>query len=113
MASSKSYLEFILDQLSLLEEITHRSMMGEYILYYRGRIFALICDDRFLVKITNASKKLMPDAEEQCPYDGAKPMLLVDEVDSREFLRELAEAMYPELPEPKKKTSKKTGKKDS
>ena len=103
MASSKDYLEFILEQLSGLNEITHRSMMGEYILYYRGKVFGGIYDDRFLVKPTKSVKAMMPDADMELPYEGAKEMILVDDVDDREFLRELVEAIYEELPASKKR----------
>ncbi len=103
MASSKGYLEFILEQLSELDGITHRAMMGEYILYYRDRVFGGIYDDRLLVKPVPAALKLMPDAEKELPYEGAKEMLLVDNVDNREFLKELLTAMYDELPAPKQK----------
>ena len=103
MASSKEYLEFVLEQLSLLDEITYRAMMGEDIIYYRGKVIGGIYDDRFLVKQTKSSVKLMPDAELEFPYEGAKEMLLVDEIENKEFLRELFDAMYPELPAPKKK----------
>lgn len=103
MASSKEYLEFILEQLSLLEDITYKAMMGEYIIYYRGKIVGGIYDERFLVKQTKSSLKLMPDADLELPYEGAKEMLMVDEVDNKEFLKELFDAMYPELPAPKKK----------
>ena len=103
MASSKEYLDFILEQLSLLDEITYRTMMGEYIIYYRGKIVGGIYDDRFLVKSTKSANALMPDAVTELPYEGAKEMILVEEVDNREFLKELFEAMYPELPAPKKK----------
>ena len=103
MASSKDYLEFILEQLSGLNEITHRSMMGEYILYYRDKVFGGIYDDRFLVKPTKSAKAMMPDADMELPYEGAKEMILVDDVDDREFLRELVEAIYEELPASKKR----------
>ena len=103
MASSTEYLEFILEQLSELDDITSRAMMGEYIIYYRGKIVSGIYDDRFLVKPTKSAVKLMPDAEMELPYEGAKEMLLVDSVDNKEFLKELFEAMYSELPAPKKK----------
>ena len=103
MASSKDYLEFVLEQLSLLDEVTYRAMMGEYILYYRGKVIGGIYDDRFLVKQTKASLKMMPDAYLELPYEGAKEMIMVDEIDDREFLRDLFEAMYPERPAPKKK----------
>lgn len=104
MASSKEYLEFILEQLSLLEEITTKSMMGEYIIYYKGKIMGGIYDDRFLVKQTKSSLKLMPDADLELPYEGAKEMILVDDVDNKEFLKKLFDAMYPELPQPKKRS---------
>lgn len=102
MASSKEYLSFVLDQLSGLNEITYRAMMGEYILYYRGKIIGGIYDDRLLVKPVMAVKRLMPDAVLEIPYDGAKEMLLVEDVDDREFLSRLVEAMYDELPERRK-----------
>lgn len=103
MASSKDYLDYILEQLSELNDITHRAMMGEYVLYYRGKVFGGIYDDRFLVKPTKSAIAMMPDAEMELPYEGAKEMILVDDVDNREFLRELVEAMYEELPVPKRK----------
>ena len=103
MASSKEYLLFILDQLSGLEDISWRAMMGEYILFYRGRIFGGIYDDRFLVKPTPSAMARMPDADRELPYEGAKEMLLVDKVEDREFLRELLDAMAEELPAPRKK----------
>ena len=103
MSSSKEYLEYILEQLSDLDEISYRAMMGEYILYYRGKIFGGIYDDRFLVKPVKAAKDMMPNADMELPYEGAKEMILVDDVDDREFLEELLEAMYDELPAPKKK----------
>lgn len=103
MASSRVYLEFILDQLSGLEEITYKSMMGEYILYYRGKVIGGIYDDRFLVKPTPSARKMMPEAKTELPYEGAKEMLLVNEVDNRAFLQDLLAAMYDELPAPKRK----------
>ena len=103
MASSKEYLEYILDQLSDLDDISYRAMMGEYIIYYRGKIVGGIYDDRFLVKPVKAAMTMMPDADMEVPYEGAKGMLLVDDVENRRLLRELLEAMYNELPVPKKK----------
>ena len=103
MSSNKKYLDFILEQLSELDDVTSRAMMGEYIIYYRGKVVGGIYDDRFLVKPTKSAAAMMPDAEMELPYEGAKKMLLVDDVDNKEFLRGLLEAMYPELPEPKKK----------
>ena len=103
MASSKAYLDFVLEQLSELDDITSKAMMGEYIIYYRGRVVGGIYDDRFLVKPTKSARAMMPDADLELPYEGAKEMLLVDNVENREFLRELIEAMYDELPAPKQK----------
>ncbi len=103
MASSKDYLDFILDQLSDLKEISCRTMMGEYILYYRRKIIGGIYDDRFLVKPTPSARAMMPEAEMELPYEGAKEMLLVDNVESREFLTALIDAMYDELPASRKK----------
>lgn len=104
MASTKGYLDFILEQLSELDDITHRAMMGgEYLIYYRGKIVGGIYDDRFLVKPTKSAVAMMPEAARELPYDGAKEMLLVDNVDDRSFLESLLTAIYEELPQPKKK----------
>ena len=103
MASTKGYLDFILEQLSELEGITYRPMMGEYILYYRGKIFGGIYDDRFLVKPVKAAEALLPGASRELPYEGAKEMLLADIVEDREALCRLVTEMYPELPEPKRR----------
>jgi TfoX/Sxy family transcriptional regulator of competence genes len=106
MASRKEYLDFILGQLSELEDITYRAMMGEYILYYKGKIVGGIYDDRLLVKPVKSAVDYMPTASYELPYEGAKEMLLVDEVDDREYLTGLFEAMYAELPTPKPKKKK-------
>ncbi|MBQ9544362.1 MAG: TfoX/Sxy family protein [Clostridia bacterium] len=106
MASSKAYLDFILDQLSNAEGITYRAMMGEYVVYCRGKVIGGIYDDRFLVKPAASARALMPDAREELPYEGGKMMLLVDNVEDRDFLKELMEALYKELPEPKKRPAK-------
>lgn len=106
MASSKEYLDFILEKLSDLEEITYRAMMGEFIIYYRGKIVGGIYDDRFLVKPVKSAINYMPSARYELPYEGVKEMLLVDEVDDKEFLNGLLNAMYDELPAPKKKKKK-------
>ena len=103
MASSKEYLDFIMDQLSDLEDVKVRAMMGEYIIYYREKIVGGIYDDRFLVKPIPAAVALMPGAQKELPYEGAKEMLLVDNVDNRDFLTDLVQVMYSELPEVKKK----------
>ena len=106
MASSKEYLDFILEQLSELEEITYRLMMGEYIVYYRGKIVGGIYDDRFLVKPVKSAIAYMPNAKYELPYDGAKEMLLVDDVDNKEYLTGLFNSMYKELPAIKTKKKK-------
>ena len=103
MASSKEYLEYILEQLSDLDDVTYRAMMGEYIIYYRGKIIGCIYDDRFLVKPVKSAVAMMPDASMELPYEGAKEMILIDDVEDRDFLSELLEAMYDELPVHKKK----------
>ena len=105
MASSNEYLHFILEQLSDLESVSYRSMMGEFILYYRGKIVGGIYDDRLLVKKTTSALELMPTAICDLPYEGAKEMLLVAEVDSKAFLTKLFKAMYDELPLPKRKNN--------
>ena len=103
MASSKGFLDFILEQLSELDGVEYRAMMGEYIIYYRGKIVGGIYDDRFLVKITDSATSMMPDAQRQLPYEGAKQMIVVDDVEDRSFLCSLLKSMYDELPEPKRK----------
>ena len=108
MASSKEYLHFVLEQLSDLDDISYRSMMGEYILYYHGKIVGGVYDDRLLVKKTRSALERMPTAVCDFPYEGAKEMLLVEEVDSKEFLTKLFEAMYDELPLPKPRRREET-----
>ena len=103
MPSSQGYRDYILDQLAALEDVRCRAMMGEYILYYRGKIVGGIYDDRFLVKPTASARRMMPDAPAELPYEGAKEMLLVEDIDDREFLCRLLNAMAEELPAPKKK----------
>ena len=103
MGSSKDYLEYVLEQLSLLDDISYRAMMGEYIIYYRGKIIGGIYDDRFLVKPVKSAKEIMPDAKMELPYEGAKEMLLVDDIENREHLEKLLKAMYEDLPAPKKR----------
>lgn len=106
MASSREYLDFVLEQLSELDDVSHRAMMGEYIIYYQGKVIGGIYDDRFLVKQTKSAKELMPEAALELPYEGAKEMLLVDNLDDKEFLAALFNAMVNELPAPKKRKSK-------
>lgn len=107
MASSKEYLEYILEQLSMLDDITYRAMMGEYIIYYKGRVAGGIYDNRFLVKTVKAAVALLPDAPFEKPYEGAKEMLLIENTDDREFLAKLFNTIYEDLPVPKKKSKKK------
>ncbi len=106
MASRKEYLDYVLEQLSDLEGVTHRAMMGEYLLYYQGKLFGGVYDDRLLVKPVPAARALLPNAPEEAPYDGAKPMLLVEDMEDRDLLARLVTAMEPELPAPKKKSKK-------
>ncbi|MBQ1342798.1 MAG: TfoX/Sxy family protein [Firmicutes bacterium] len=103
MASSKEYLDFIMEQLSGLDGVSRRAMMGEYIIYFRDKIVGGIYDDRLLVKDTKAARELLPQAPREEPYPGAKAMLLVEDVDDRDFLTGLLSAMYGELPRPGKK----------
>ena len=113
MASSKEYLEYVLDQLSPLRDVSYRAMMGEFILYCRGRIVGGIYDDRLLVKPTASAKRLMPAAPRELPYEGAKEMLMVNDLENKEFLVEnvddrdflcgLLDAVAGETPAPKKK----------
>ena len=106
MASSREYLDFILEQLSGLEEITYRAMMGEFIIYYKGKIVGGIYDNRLLVKQVKSAVSYMPVLSYERPYEGAKEMLLADEVDNKEFLMGLFNAMYSQLPAPKAKKKK-------
>lgn len=103
MASDKEYFEYIQEQLSDLKDISYRAMMGEYIIYYRGKIIGGIYDNRFLVKPVKSAISMMPNANMELPYKGAKEMVLVDDVENKTFLKELIEAMYEELPAPKKR----------
>ena len=103
MASDKEYLEYILEQLAMPEDVSYRAMMGEYVLYYRGKVIGGIYDNRFLVKPVKSAAAMMPEAEWELPYEGAKAMLLVDNVENTEFLQALVKAMYDELPSPKKR----------
>ncbi|WP_295154697.1 TfoX/Sxy family protein [uncultured Ruminococcus sp.] len=107
MASDKEYLGYVLEQLSATEEISYRPMMGEFIIYCKGKVVGGIYDNRFLVKPTASAKRLLPNATYELPYEGAKEMLLVDIIDDKERLKELLEAVADDLPAPKKKEKKK------
>ena len=102
MSSTNQYLEFVLDLLGELDDVAHRKMMGGYVLYYRGKVIGGIYDDRFLLKVTPASERLLLDAPHATPYEGAKEMLLV-EIEDRDALCDVVSAMWEELPAPKKK----------
>ena len=103
MASTKEYLDFVLEQFFLMDDITYKAMMGEFIIYYRGKIVGGIFDNRFLVENVKSAREKMPDAVLGLPYEGTKEMLLVNDVENKEFLRELFDVMFEDLPEPKKK----------
>ena len=103
MASSKEFLEYILEQLSEVEEITYRAMMGEYIIYYKGRIVGGIYDDRLLIKPVKSAIDYVSDIRYEVPYEGAKEMILIEEVDNKEYLTELFKAIYDDLPTLKRK----------
>ena len=103
MASTKEYLDFVLEQFFLMDDITYKAIMGEFIIYNRGKIVGGIYDNRFLVKNVKSAREKMPDAVLGLPYEGTKEMLLVNDVENKEFLRELFDVMFEDLPEPKKK----------
>lgn len=106
MASSREYVDFILEQLSSLNEVSCRAMMGEYCVYYREKVIGLICDNRFLLKPVKSAVEMMPGAPMELPYEGGKEMLLVEDIENRELLNQVIRAMYEELPVPKKKKRK-------
>lgn len=106
MSMNKELAEYIMDQLSELGGVRNIPMMGGYIFYYNERIFGGIYGNGFLVKITEASKKYMPDSAPEPPYEGAKPMLPVTILDDKAALQAMVEEMYPELPERKVKKKK-------
>ena len=107
MASTKDYLDYVLEQLSGLEDISYRAMMGEYVLYYQGKVFGGIYDNRFLVKPVKSAVELMPEAPYELPYEGGKEMLMVEDIEDRELMEKLLNAMVDELPAPKKRKPKK------
>ena len=107
MASTKDYLDYVLEQLSGLEDISYRAMMGEYVLYYQGKVFGGIYDNRFLVKPVKSAVELMPEAPYELPYEGGKEMLMVEDIEDRELMEKLLNAMVGELPTPKKRKPKK------
>lgn len=106
MATDKSYVEFIMEQLDMPEDISYRAMMGEYVVYYKQKVIGGIYDNRFLIKPTKSVQAMLPEAQYELPYEGAKEMILVEEPEDREFLRTLFDAAYEELPFPKKRAKK-------
>lgn len=106
MSSKIEFVEYVAEQCLGAGEITNKKMFGDYALYCNGKIFSLICDDEFFVKITNEVKELYPELPEKPPYDGAKNYFLIEDIDNAEFLTELVTATYNALPEPKPKTPK-------
>lgn len=101
MATSKEFLEYFREQFYKNSDITVKSMMGEYLVYYRGKLIGDICDNRFLVKNVASARELLPDAQLEPPYKGAKDMLVIENFEDTQFMLKLFEAMYPQLPEPK------------
>lgn len=105
MATNEKYASYIIEQFGTVD-VTSRKMMGEYVLYHRGKVFGGLYDNRLLVKVTEASCRLLPGARKELPYEGGKPMLLVEQIENSVFLRQLAEEMNPELSLPKRRTKK-------
>lgn len=111
MASDKKFLDFIVDQLENVGQISFKQMFGEYAVYSDGKIFALVCDNRLFIKPTNGGRAFIKDVVEAPPYAGAKPSFLIgDKIDDRDWLSELARITLTELPEPKPKKPKKSQK---
>ena len=103
MASSRDFLNFVLEQLSDLPDIDYRAMMGEFIIYFRGRVIGGIYDNRFLIKPTKSAMEILPDAPMEIPYPGGKPMIMVEYIENRDLLAHLFNTIYPELPNKKHK----------
>lgn len=103
MATSKDYLNYILEQLECAGDISHRAMMGEYVIYCKGKVIGGIYDNRFLIKPTKSTKALLPDAPLELPYEGAKEMLMITDPENSELMQQLLNAVADELPAPKKR----------
>ena len=103
MSSTKEYLDFVLEQLSDLPDVDYRAMMGEFIIYYHGRVIGGIYDNRFLVKPTKSAKEILPNAPMEIPYPKGSPMIMIPDIENRELLVQLFNAIYPELPDKKKR----------
>lgn len=106
MATDKTYIQYIMDSLSMPDDISYRPMMGEYVVYYKQKVIGGIYNNRFLIKPVKSVQEMLPDAQYETPYEGAKDMVLVEEPENRDFLRTLFDAMYEELPFPKKRAKK-------
>ena len=109
MATNREFLEYTLELFGDLPEITFRPMMGEYLLYYRGKLFGGLYDGRLLVKPVPSARALLPDAAMEEPYPGAKKMLALTSLEDRDLLTRLVTAMYAELPAPRPRRRKKAG----
>ena len=104
MATTKDFHDYVMEQLARAGEVSSRKMMGEYCVYYRGKMVADICDNQLLLKPTPSVLRLLPDAPRAYPYEGAKTLMVaVEDVENTPLLQSVLEAMYDELPEPKKK----------
>ena len=97
MSSTREYLDFIMDQLSELDDVSYRAMMGEYVIYYRGVVVAGVYDDRFLVKPTPGAKKILPNAPMEIPYPGGKPMIMIEDIENRDLLRDVFNAIRSDI----------------
>lgn len=103
MASTAGFLEYVCEQIADAGIITHRKMMGEYVIYCNGKVIGDVCDNQFFLKKTVAGLTICPDCKEAPPYEGAKPYLIMENLDDREFMTKMVVATYEELPEPKLK----------
>lgn len=104
MATSKEFHDYVLENLRRAGVVSTRKMMGEYLVYFGDRLAGNICDNRLLLKQTEASLRLLPDAEKEYPYKGSKTlMLLVEDFENEGLMRQIIEEMYFQLPEPSQK----------
>ena len=106
MSTSKDFVAYVMEQLSGLEEVSNRAMMGEYVLYYKDKVIGGLYDNRLLLKPVPAALELLPDGPMELPYQGAKKMLLIEDLENRELLERLFTAMYDQLPATKKRAKK-------
>lgn len=106
MASSVEFMDYVFENIKGIGDITYKKMFGEYSVYYKGKIVALVCDNQFVIKKTNIGKTLLPNNEEIPPYEGAKPCILIENLEDKALLKEVIQKTYDELPEPKPKKKK-------